>query len=99
MARLSRLLIVSFLLCGLRTGAQEPPLALTGATVYPVSGPPIRQATIVIAGGKIAAVGASAVVPANARRIDLHGATVIPGLVEARSSLFLNDADLAGAGA
>lgn len=98
MTQLSRLLIGSFLLCGLKASAQEPPLALVGATVYPVSGPPIRLATIVIADGRIVAVGATVSVPANARRIDLRGATVIPGLVDARSSLFLSDSDLAGAG-
>ena len=74
MTQLSRLLIGSFLLCGLKASAQEPPLALVGATVYPVSGPPIRLATIVIADGRIVAVGATVSVPANARRIDLRGA-------------------------
>ena len=73
-------------------------MALTNATVYTVSGPTVRNATVLIANGKIAAVGANVGVPANVRRLDLHGAVVIPGLVEARSSLLLGAGDLAGAG-
>jgi len=78
--------------------AQETPVALTGGTVYTVSGRPIHNGIVVIAGGKIAAVGAAAPIPANARRIDLKGAAVIPGLIDARSALFLSDADLSGSG-
>src|SRR4051794_8628417 len=92
MTRRSSLLIPALLVCGLPAAAQEPPVALVGATVYPVSSAPIRQATIVIASGKIVAVGANVTVPAGARRVDLRGATVIPGLIDARSSLFLSDA-------
>jgi imidazolonepropionase-like amidohydrolase len=78
--------------------AQSPPIALTGATIYPVSSSVMRNATMVIADGKITAVGAHVSPPANARVIDLHGAAVIPGLVDASSSLFLSAQDLSGAG-
>src|SRR5262245_36054786 len=98
MMRFSSMLVLICLLAGLRVHAQEPPLALVNAMVYPISSPPLRAATILIAGGKISRVGIGIALPAGARRLDLHGAVVIPGLIETRSSLFLSDGDLAGTG-
>lgn len=89
-------LLVS-LFAGLTAGAQTP-IALTNAHVYPVSGAPIARAVILILNGKIVSVGPTVAIPANAQRIDLHGATVLPGLVDASSALFLPDESLAGAG-
>jgi imidazolonepropionase-like amidohydrolase len=47
---------------------------------------------VVVEGNRIAAVGASAAiaVPARARVVDLPGATVLPGLIDAHSHLFLH---------
>jgi imidazolonepropionase-like amidohydrolase len=62
------------------------PLALTGATLWDGTGaPPIKDAVILIRGGRIEAVGpAGAVsVPADAERRDLDGRWVVPGLVNA----------------
>jgi imidazolonepropionase-like amidohydrolase len=61
-------------------GAQT--IALTGAKVFPVSQPPIDNATIVIAGGKITAVGANIAIPPNAERIDASGTWITPGLID-----------------
>ncbi len=99
MTRLSALLLVLTLFIGSVAHAQQSPLALTGAKVYPVSGPPLEHATVLIVDGRIKAVGANVTIPADARRVDLRGAVLIPGLVEARSALFLTDTNLAGAGA
>ena len=38
-------------------------LAVTGGNVYPVSGPKIADATVLIRDGKIAAVGANVTIP------------------------------------
>ncbi|MCW3051535.1 MAG: amidohydrolase [Chthonomonadales bacterium] len=89
-------LLVS-LFAGLQAGAQTS-IALTNAHVYPVSGAPIEHATILMKDGKIVSVGVNVAVPAGAQRIDLHGATVIPGLVDVSSALFLPDESLTGAG-
>ena len=52
-------------------GAQT--VAITGGRVFPVSGAPIDNATVLIRDGKIAAVGTNVVIPAAARRIDATG--------------------------
>lgn len=60
-------------------------LALTGARIITMrSDEVIDNGTIVIDGNRIAAVGAADAVqiPAGARRIDVAGKTVIPGLVD-----------------
>jgi imidazolonepropionase-like amidohydrolase len=49
---------------------------------------PAEDQTILIDHGKIAAVGAGIAIPANARRMDLAGHTVIPGLVGMHEHLF-----------
>ena len=45
-------------------------VAITNARIHPVSGPAIERGTIVIRGGRIAAVGANVTTPAGARVID-----------------------------
>lgn len=59
--------------------------ALTGARVFDGTGTVLENATIVIRGDRIDAVGpASAVrVPEGATRVDLSGRTILPGLVNA----------------
>lgn len=68
-------------------GAQT--IAITGGTVYPVSGPKIEHGTVVISNGKVVAVGASVPIPAGATRIDATGKWVTPGLFNAATSLGL----------
>ena len=62
-------------------------IAITGGKVYPVSGPPIENGTVIIVNGKISAVGANVPIPAGARRIDATGKTVTPGFVDASTQL------------
>ncbi|HSC29979.1 MAG TPA: amidohydrolase family protein [Vicinamibacterales bacterium] len=60
--------------------------AFTGATVIDGTGAqPIRDAVIVVQGGRVIAVGpaGTTVVPPAAERIDLPGRTIIPGLINA----------------
>ena len=69
----------------------EPVVALTNVTIVDGTGaPPRANQTIVIRGGKIAAVGAasSVTVPQGARTIDLNGQTVIPGIIGMHDHLF-----------
>lgn len=72
-------------------------VAITGGKVYPVSGPPIENATVVIVNGRITAVGANAAVPANARRIDAAGKWVTPGFINVSTNLGVSEISL-GAG-
>lgn len=71
-------------------GAQT--IAITGGTVFPVSGPRIERGTVVIRDGKILAVGANIAIPANADRVDATGKWVTPGLINAATSLGLTEA-------
>ena len=66
-------------------------IAIRGARVVTVSGPVIEKGTIVLSGGKIAAVGADAAVPAGAEVIDGTGKTVYPGLINGLTTLGLTE--------
>ncbi len=67
--------------------AQAQTIAITGGTVYPVSGPKIEHGTVIIRDGKIAAVGANVSVPAGAETIDATGKWVTPGLINAATQM------------
>ena len=62
-------------------------VAITGGKVYPVSGPPIENGTLVITNGKITAVGVNVPIPAGAQRIDATGKTVTPGFINSSTQL------------
>ena len=68
-------------------------IALTGGTVYPVSGPKIEHATVVIQNGKITAVGANVTIPGDATRVDVSGKWITPGLIDGVSNLGLAEID------
>lgn len=63
--------------------------AITNARIVPVSGPAIERGTLVISGGKIAAVGAGVTVPQGAQIIDGNGLSVYPGMMDAGTSMGL----------
>jgi imidazolonepropionase-like amidohydrolase len=62
-------------------------IAITGGRVFPVSGAPIDNGTVLIRDGSIVAVGASVTIPADAQRIDASGKWVTPGFVNASTQL------------
>ncbi len=66
-------------------------VALVSATVYTGEGPPLEGATIVIDGTRIAAVGREVVVPNGAEVLDVGGAVVTPGLIDAATRLGVSD--------
>ena len=71
-----------------------PVLALTHVRVIDGTGAPAKEnQTLVIADGKIQAVGdfASVQIPANAQQLDRTGYTVIPGLVGMHNHLYYTD--------
>lgn len=63
--------------------------AIRGAHIFPVSGPDIENGTVVIANGKIAAVGANVPVPSGARVIEGRGLSVYPGMIDLGTSIGL----------
>ena len=71
--------------------APQPMTALTHVRVIDGTGrPPLEDATVVIEGNHILAVQPKgAAVPAAAQVVDLHGDTVMPGLINAHGHLAL----------
>ena len=68
-------------------GGEPQFFAIRGAKVFPVSGPPIEGATVVISRGIITAIGKDAAIPPEAWVIDGKGLHVYPGLVDAFSDV------------
>jgi len=66
-------------------------IAITGGTVYPVSGPKIDNATVLIRDGRIAAVGTNVAVPAGATRIDAAGKWITPGFIDGAGQMGLRE--------
>jgi imidazolonepropionase-like amidohydrolase len=65
--------------------------AITGGKVYPVSGPPIENGTVLMRDGKIVAVGKDIAIPSDAQKVDATGKWVTPGLVNAYTNLGFGD--------
>jgi imidazolonepropionase-like amidohydrolase len=83
----SRLAVVFGLTATLAMPVGAQTIAITGGKVYPVSGPPIENGTVIISNGKIIAVGANIAIPAGAQRIDATGKIVTPGFVNSSTQL------------
>ncbi|HZX01892.1 amidohydrolase [Kribbella sp.] len=62
-------------------------LAIRGATVVPIDGPPIPGGTVLIDARRIVAVGAAVDVPEGATVVDARGRWVLPGLVDAHTHM------------
>jgi imidazolonepropionase-like amidohydrolase len=90
--RLSALFILGAIAA--RSAAQT--VAITGGRLYPVSGPPIENGTVVITNGKITAVGANVPIPAGAQRVDATGKWVTPGLFDAATILGAQEVGFSG---
>jgi imidazolonepropionase-like amidohydrolase len=82
-------LLALVLALSLQASEKSPVTVLRGAKVYTGAGAPLENASIVLENGKITAVGKDLPVPADARIIEVAGKTVIPGLIDAASRLFL----------
>jgi imidazolonepropionase-like amidohydrolase len=86
--------LTSLLVLAAPAGAQT--VAITGGTVYPVSGPKLERATIVIKDGKITEIGPNVSVPAGATTIDAAGKWITPGLIHAQANAGTGVAQLFG---
>jgi len=66
--------------------------ALVNATVHPVTGPVIEQGTLVIADGKLEALGGPETnVPEGVTTVDLGGLDVWPGMIDAGTTVGLTE--------
>ncbi len=64
---------------------------IRNATIYPVTSAPIESGSIVIAGGKIVAVGRTVDTPEGATVIDGTGLSVYPGMIDSGTSIGLTE--------
>ncbi|HET9275774.1 MAG TPA: amidohydrolase family protein [Gemmatimonadales bacterium] len=80
------------------TPAAAQTIAITGGTVFPVSGGRIQNGTVVIRDGRIVAVGAGVAVPAGAQVVDARGKWITPGLIHTNANAGLGVAGLGGFG-
>ena len=86
--KLRRLVAVGFFLSAPALLADAPGVyAITGGTVHPASGPAIPNGVVIIRDGLIEAAGPNAAIPRDATTIDVQGAHVYPGLIDAQTSL------------
>jgi Amidohydrolase family len=80
-------------------GGEPQYFAIRGAKIVPVSGPPVENATIVMAHGVITAIGKDVAIPPDAWIIEGKGLTVYPGLFDSFTDVGLPVAAPAPAGA
>jgi imidazolonepropionase-like amidohydrolase len=76
--------------------ASGPAWALVNARIHTMAGPVIAKGTVVIRGNRIEAVGAGVQPPSGARVVDVAGANVYPGLIDAGTDLGLNEPGVRG---
>ncbi|MDP4537710.1 amidohydrolase family protein [Alkalimonas collagenimarina] len=67
--------------------AEQRPIAFVGATLIPIEGEPVEQGTLLVAGGKILALGRDVAIPANADVRQVDGKVIMPGLVDTHSHI------------
>ena len=73
-------------------------VALTGATVYTEPGKKLTNATVLIADGRISAVGTKVTVPAGYQQIDASRYTLYPGFIDPYSQYGITAAEKTGHG-
>jgi imidazolonepropionase-like amidohydrolase len=75
--------------------AADKTIAITGGRLLTVSHGTIENGVLVMAGGKITAVGEAdkVKIPAGAEIVDAHGMTVYPGLIDPESNFGLTEID------
>ncbi len=79
---------------GASAAIQAQTIALTGGLVYPISSDPVEGGTVLMADGRIVAVGTDVAIPAGAEVIDAAGSVVMPGIIDAMSYYGLAGEDM-----
>ncbi len=89
--RFLRSLVLGVALWPAAVAAQEEPIALRGARLLTITRGEIDNGVIVIADGRITAVGSDVSIPSGTRVIDVSGKTIMPGLIDGFTNLGLTD--------
>ncbi|HJT16054.1 MAG TPA: amidohydrolase family protein, partial [Thermoanaerobaculia bacterium] len=93
-----RKLALVLLLSATALRAQQVTVIKAGTLIDGTSASPNRNQTIVIRGNRIDSVGANVAIPAGAKVIDLSNMTVLPGLIDTHTHIFLQGEDPAEGG-
>jgi imidazolonepropionase-like amidohydrolase len=87
-----RLVVAALVAALLPTGVRAQEVtAIRNATVVPVVGPRVPNATVLIRNGRIEAVGANVQVPPGAAVVDATGMFVYPGFIDSGTRLGLTE--------
>jgi len=89
--RLIQTILVGAAVVGLAAAVSAQDVAIRNATIITISNGDIENGTIVVRGGKIAAVGKNVSIPAGIRTIDGTGKFVMPGIIDAHSHAALEN--------
>jgi len=73
-----------------QAATQDSAVAITAAHIVPVQGEPF-DGTILLHGGRIAAVGTAVTIPPDTTVIDARGGWVLPGFVDAHTHLGVHE--------
>ena len=80
---------------GIEPAAWDPnggeTIAITGATLHPVTSPPIEDGTLLMQDGRIVAMGADLEIPGAARILPAEGKHVWPGLIALDTALGIEE--------
>ncbi|MCX7602541.1 MAG: amidohydrolase family protein [Bryobacteraceae bacterium] len=82
-------LILSLALCAAAWGGEKDSFLLRNATIHPVSGPAIQNASLLVIDGKIAEIGPKVAPRGKVKVIDARGLHVYPGLIDSGSPVGL----------
>ena len=66
-------------------------VAITGGRVVPIAGEPVDGGTVLVADGRITAVGGDVAIPGGVRVIDAAGCWVLPGFIEAHGHVGVHE--------
>ena len=66
-------------------------VAITGGRVVPIAGEPVDGGTVLVADGRITAVGGDVAIPGGVRVIDATGCWVLPGFIEAHGHVGVHE--------
>jgi imidazolonepropionase-like amidohydrolase len=87
------LILISTMVVPADTSEETSVVAIKAGTIYPVTSPPIQDGIVLINNGKIEAVGKELEIPEGAEVIDATDKVVIPGLIDAFTTLAENRDD------
>ncbi len=83
--------VLALLFCGFAFGAANDTFLIRNADVYPVTGPKIENASVLVQDGKIADIGAKIVPPKGIKIIEGKGLRVYPGMIDSGTELGLSE--------